>query len=420
MGGRYLQRTDRYTQLLEVEGHLIDSMILTRILDSIMDHNGEFEIIEFKIGRRREDHSYTKIMVIGKDMQHLDLMLSDLLRLGVVIPETPEVSFVEAPNNRVLPEDFYCTTNHETQVFLGGKWVEVDEIAMDKHIIVKPDIGRAYCKPIREVKQGDFVVTMQRGIRVFPPERPRGGVGIFGFMESSVSSERPSRRLLKQIIEDIYNISRSEGEIVVVAGPAVIHTGAGGSLARIIELGYVDVLLSGNALAVHDIEYGLYGTSLGVRLEGDKKVREPRNHIAAINEVNKAGSIEALVNSGKLEIGIFYQLTKKNIPYVLAGSIRDDGPLPEVVQCSIESQNKYKDKLKKAKIVLMLASSLHSIAVGNMLTSDVKIVCIDINPAVVTKLSDRGSSYVTGIVSDVGSILPLLVIELEKIHENLD
>lgn len=400
--------------MIEVEGHLIDSLILTRILDSIMDFHGDFEFIEFKVGKSKEDYSYAKIEVIGESQRHLDSMLRELFRLGVTIPEMPEVDYEAAPGDMILPDSFYTTTHHPTQIYMGGEWVEVDGMMMDKQIIVEPETPRVYCTPIRLVKKGDLVVTGERGIRIRPPERPREGGGVFEFMTSDVSPEKPSAFIIRQIAKDLHRISENGGKIVIVAGPAVVHTGAAPSLARMIELGYVDALLSGNALAVHDVESALYGTSLGVELGEGYKTRDPRNHIAAINQVNKAGNLEALVQQGRLTKGIFYQLIQNEIPFALAGSIRDDGPIPEVIQSSTEAQKRYIELVRDADLVIMLASTLHSIAVGNMLTSRVKIVCVDINPSVVTKLSDRGTSQAIGIVSDVGTFLPLLVNELEK------
>jgi lysine-ketoglutarate reductase/saccharopine dehydrogenase-like protein (TIGR00300 family) len=290
----------------------------------------------------------------------------------------------------------------------------VKNLMMDKQIVLDPSKREAISRPIGQVKKGDLVVIGEKGIRIRPPERPRGGVGIFEFMTSNVSPEKPTTAIIKEIARDLHKTVENGGRIVVVAGPAVIHTGAAPYLARMIQLGYVQALLTGNALAVHDVEYALYGTSLGVELDKCGKVKEPRNHIEAINEINKAGSMKSLIEKGSLTKGIFYQMITNNLPFVLAGSIRDDGPIPEVITCSMEAQKQYKELVKDADFVIMLASTLHSIAVGNMLTSDVKIVCVDINPAVVTKLSDRGTSQAIGIVSDVGAFVPLLVTELEK------
>ena len=387
-------------------------MILSKILDGIMDQRGDFEFLEFNVGRKKHDYSSTKIRITGETREHLDNILGEVLRLGATLPETPEVEYQPAPADMVLPDEFYCTTHHPTWVYMGGGWVCVEGLMMDKQIIVEPDNHRAYCKPISMVEKGDLVVVGEKGVMIKPPERPREGVGVFEFMNSDVSPEKPATSVIREIARSLRERAGNGGKIVVVAGPALIHTGAAPYLARMVELGYVDSLLSGNALAVHDIEYALYGTSLGVDLETTRVVN-PRNHIAAINQVMKAGSIKALVENGKLTKGIFYELIKHDVPFVLAGSIRDDGPIPEVIQCSNEAQRQYREQVKDADFVIMLASTLHSIAVGNMLSSKVKIICVDINPAVVTKLSDRGTSHAVGLVTDVGTFLPLLVSELE-------
>ena len=388
-------------------------MILSKILDAIMDQQGEFEFLEFNVGRKKHDYSSTKIRITGKTREHLDNILGEVLRLGATLPETPEVEYQPAPADMVLPDAFYCTTHHPTWIYMDGDWVCVEGLMMDKQIIVEPDNHRAYCKPISMVEKGDLVVVGEKGVMIKPPERPREGVGVFEFMNSDVSPEKPATALIREIARTLKMNANNGGKIVVVAGPAVIHTGAAPYLAKMVELGYVDALLSGNALAVHDVESALYGTSLGVNLE-HARVQNPRNHIAAINEVMKAGSLKGLVEAGKLRSGIFYQLIKNGVPFVLAGSIRDDGPIPEVIKCSDEAQARYREEVKDADFVIMLASTLHSIAVGNMLSSRVTIICVDINPAVVTKLSDRGTSQAVGIVTDVGTFLPLLVNELQS------
>jgi lysine-ketoglutarate reductase/saccharopine dehydrogenase-like protein (TIGR00300 family) len=405
------------TQEVEIEGHLIDSMILTRVLDIIMDHEGDFEILEFRMGKRRTDFSHARVLVKGKTQSHLDYMLRELLREGAAIPKAHEVKLVPAPRDMVLPDDFYSTTNHSTSVFLRGKWVDVEGLVMDKQIVVDPDKLHAYCKPIRLVKKGDLIVVGEAGIRVRPPARPREGVAIFEFMTSSVSSEKPSASIVKRIARELDKARKSGKKIAVVAGPAVVHTGASPHLAEMIRLGYVGALLSGNALAVHDVEYSLYGTSLGMNLETGYLTKGERNHMAAINEVSKAGSLKALVVKGVLKKGIFYECIINGVPFSLAGSIRDDGPIPDVITDSVEAQREYARLVNDADVVLMLASMLHSIAVGNMLPSTVKVVFVDINPAVMTKLSDRGTAHAVGIITDVGTFLPLLVEELRHLRE---
>jgi len=390
-------------------------MILTKIFDRIMDLRGEFEVLEFRIGKRKTDYSYARLTVKGKDEQHLQYLLKEMFRLGATVPKVRDAELAVAQKDGVLPNGFCSTTNHPTEVFVNGRWVKVEDPSMDKAIVVDPDGRRAFCKPLREVKKGDMVVIGESGVRIKPPERPRESMGIFGFMVSEVSSEKPSLAIVRQVVESVYSAKREGRKIVVVAGPAVVHTGAAPSLAKIIKLGYVDALLSGNALAVHDVEYALLGTSLGLKIDdASMTVRESRNHLAAINEVLRAGSLKGLVNEGVLTKGIFYECIVKGVPFVLAGSIRDDGPLPEVITDSVEAQKRYKDMLKDADLVIMLATALHSIAVGNLLPSTVKIICVDINPAVATKLLDRGTAQAVGIVSDIGVFFPLVAEELEE------
>jgi len=266
-----------------------------------------------------------------------------------------------------------------------------------------------------DVKRGDLVVVGESGIKVEPPERPREGVGVFKFMNSGSSSEKATLSITRRLAKDILDLKKSGGKIVVVAGPAVVHTGADEALAKLIHDGYVNVLLTGNALAVHDVEYALYGTSLGVKVSnGTLLLRGHRNHLAAINEIYKMGSINAAIKDGVINSGIMYECITNGVSFVLAGSIRDDGPLPEVITDSAEAQRLYREALKSADLVLMFATTLHSIAVGNMLPSNVRIVCVDINPNTITKLLDRGTMQAIGVISDVGAFIPLLASELQN------
>lgn len=404
-----------FSEEVEVQGHLVDSLILTKILDRIMELGGDFKIKEFRMGRKKSEHSYAKLLVKGNTTQHLDQMLRELYRLGAVQTSPIEVKLVSAPADMILPENFYSTTNHPTWIYVDGEWIEVDYPIMDKVIVVDKKDKTALCKSIREIKKGDFVVVGEKGIKVKPPERPRKSLGIFEFMGSKVSSEKPSASLIHQIAENLY-VAKSKGEkIIAVVGPAVIHTGASEALAEMIRLGYIHGLLSGNALAVHDIENALYKTSLGVNLEdGSSSIGSHRNHISAINEVYKVGTLEDMVKKKILKKGIIYECICAKIPLILAGSIRDDGPLPNVITDSVVAQKRYREVLKKTDFVLLFASMLHSIAVGNLLPSTVRTICVDINPSVALKLSDRGTSQAVSIVSDIGVFLPLLVDKLKE------
>lgn len=407
---------EEFSEIIELEGHLIDSHILPRIFDRIMDLGGEFEVLEFRIGRRKDEPSYARMRIIGRSAGHLEHILRELRSLGAITEKVSDARLEPAPDDMILPDGFYATTNHPTWIRYNGRWIEVEDICMDKVIVVDPASERAYCKSIREVRRGDLIVVGEDGVRVRPPEYPREGAGIFEFMSSRASSEKPTPTIVRKIAQEMVKTKEMGGKIVVVAGPAVVHTGAAEHLARIIRMGFVDALLSGNALAVHDVEYALFGTSLGFKVDdGVKMPGGNRNHLVAINEVMKCGGLKGAVERGILKKGIFYECIVHGVPYVLAGSIRDDGPIPDVITDVVEAQRAYRRYLKDADLVLMLASMLHSIAAGNMLPSTAKVICVDINPSVALKLVDRGTAQSIGVISDVGAFLPILADELSRL-----
>ena len=402
-------------QEIEVKGHLIDSMILTKIFDKVMDLKGDFHVLEFNVGKKKGDPSYARLLVRGRNQQHLDELLESVYREGAQPISVQQVMLEPAEKDMVMPDSFYSTTNNATQVFYNSSWIDVDNMMMDKCIVLDRQKMRAECRMIRDVKKGDSIVVGEQGVRIIPHERPREGVDIFQFMSSSSSSERPTQQIARKVANDIYKIKQSQGKIAVVAGPVVVHSGASEALAKLIRMGYIHGLLAGNALAVHDIENSLMGTSLGMQVnDGTLAVRGHRNHMRAINEVFKFGSLRTMVEKKVLEKGIMYECIINNIPFVLAGSIRDDGPIPDVVTDVVEAQRKYKQVLKDTKMVLMLSTMLHSIAVGNMLPATVKVVAVDISQPVVTKLLDRGTTQAIGIVTDVGAFLPMVVQQLEQ------
>ena len=394
------------SQEIELSGHIIDSLILPRIYGKIMDLGGEFNINRFEIGKSKKEPSYVRMTIYANNEEKLDEIINELQLLGAKLVEVSEIKLVEVTVDGVAPDNFYSTTNHRTYVYYNNRWLEVEDIEMDCFIVVEGD--RAYCKPFNQLKRGDKVVVGTQGIRIKIPERKRER-DVFAFMTSSTSSEKPVMSLIKEIARIMVEIKRKHGKIVVVAGPAVVHTGARESMAWLIDNNYVDGFLAGNAVAVHGIEAALLGTSLGVNLETVSCLEGGhKHHLIAINEVRKAGSIKNLVEKGILKEGIMYKLIVKGIDFVLAGSIRDDGPLPEVITDTLLAQNSMRKLLKDSGLVLMFATLLHSIAVGNMIPSHIKTICVDINPASVTKLLDRGSSQTIGITSDVGLFLPAL------------
>lgn len=405
------------TREIKLSGHIIDSLILPKTLDLIMDMGGDFEILDVHVGKHKKDVSHARIRVMGKDEAHLGEILDELGEIGAVIVEIKEIELLPSKKDKTLPEDFYSTTNHPTYVRFEGEWIEVEEIEMDCMVIIDLENKRALCRPIGKIKKGDLIVVGREGIKVVPPQRPRGKKGVFEFMSSEASSEKPVRSIIERIASEIREIKEKKGKIAIVAGPAIVHTGSAPLLAKMIREGIIDVLFAGNALATHDIENALYGTSLGVCTKsGEAVVRGHRHHIYAINEINKAGSIKEAVEKGVLKSGIMYECVKNNVPFVLAGSIRDDGPLPDVITDVIDAQEEMRKYAQEVDMVIMIATMLHSIATGNILPSYVKSICVDINPATVTKLADRGSAQVVSIVTDVGAFLPVLYENLEGLE----
>ena len=403
----------KFSQEVEVSGHLIDSSILTKIFDKIMDLRGEFQVEEIQIGKRKSDESFARLSVIGKNQRHLDEILETVYRLGAVSKVHRQAVLKKAPKNCVMPDNFYSTTNNHTQVFHDGGWIPVHNMMMDKCIVVRN--GTAQCVPVRDVRRGDPIVVGEDGVKITPPERPREGVNVFEFMGSSSSSERPTQHIAKKVADDIYDTKRNGGKIVLVGGPAIVHTGADDAVSQLISSGYIDGVLAGNALAVHDVEYATMGTSLGMNVhDASLAYHGHRNHMDAINAVFKAGSIANMVKTKKLKKGIMYECIKNKVPFVLAGSIRDDGPLPDVITDVALAQKEYKKVLKDASMVIMVSTMLHSIATGNMLPANVKVIVVDISQPTVTKLMDRGTWQALGIVSDVGAFLPLVSQHLKK------
>ncbi len=392
---------------VQLDGHLIDSLIMAEILDKVIELGGDFDILDFSIGKTNEDPSHARILIKAGTQATLDGIIETVKRLGAVQKAGVDVSLDPAPMDTVLPENFYSTTNHKTMIHLKDTWVEVKDPRMDCAIVVvDAATGDARTRKIKDVRKGDMIVVGSEGVRVIPPQKPRERSKVFDFMVSKISSEKPSETIVRKVAEEIAIV---KGKLVVIAGPAVIHTGGAGHLATLIKKGYVSALLSGNALAVHDIEHELYGTSLGIAIETGESIEGGnRNHLRAINAIRKKGSIKNAIRSGILKNGIMHACITNNVPFVLAGSIRDDGPLPEVITDTLVAQSRMSELLRSAEMVLILATTLHGIAGGNLLSSSVKTVCVDINPAVVTKLIDRGSAQTIGIVADVGLFLAKL------------
>lgn len=391
------------SEVVEAQGHLIDSHIMENIFDTVVEFQGRFEVEHFHIGRTNSDPSQLRLRVEAPSQSAMDQILNALLGLGCTPIDAGDAELATIERDKCAPEDFYSTTNHRTLIRHHQQWVEVEKQRMDALVVVEDN--SAVCRKLRDIKAGDRVVVGMRGIRVIPESKERDRSS-FAFMSNGISSERQVETAVRQTIEMIKQAREQGLRVVVVAGPVVIHTGGGAPLSALIRGGYVDALLAGNALGVHDIEADVMGTSLGLRMnDGRLEEHGHRNHMRAINRINWSGSIPQAVADGTLNSGVMYECVKANVPFVLAGSLRDDGPLPDTITDMNAAQEAYNRQLQGAGLVLCLASMLHSIAVGNMLPGWVKTVCVDINPAVATKLSDRGTGQAVGIVTDVGLFL---------------
>jgi lysine-ketoglutarate reductase/saccharopine dehydrogenase-like protein (TIGR00300 family) len=395
---------------VEVSGHLMDSGVLASVLDDVLAYGGDYRIDQLDVGRAHDDESYARIVVSFDDDEGLQRLLMRLQTHGVNQVDPGEAVVRPCESDGVFPDDFYSTTNLETVVRLGGSWVPVEHPEMDCGLVVRG--SRVRTVPVSDVVAGDQVVCGASGVKVVLPPREHSA-DAFEFMSSAVSSEKPQALLVRQVAERMREVKGEGGRILWVGGPAVVHTGAVPAMVELVRAGFVDVLFAGNALATHDIESALYGTSLGVDLAHGKGVEHGHeHHIRAINQIRKAGSIAAAVEQGVLTGGVMHALVEARKKFVLVGSVRDDGPLPDVITDVIDGQRAMRAELPGVGFAIMVATMLHSIATGNLLPASVPLVSVDINPATVTKLADRGSSQAVGIVTDIGLFLEQLAREL--------
>ena len=397
------------SEVIELSGHIIDSWTLPRAWDVIMDRGGNFVVEEMRVGTSKTEPSYARLKVEAPNDETLELILSELQQFGATLLYGNDVQTAAVEQDGVLPAKFYATTNLPTQVRLNGQWVTVENIEMDVAIVIDKALHRAYGKPMHEARVGEQIVIGHDGIRVQPFERARERES-FAFMQSSVSSEKVKVLAIHEIARQMKATRANNGKILFVLGPAVIHTGAGRYIADLIRRGYVQVIFGGNAIVTHDIESALFGTSLGVDLRSGEQVEGGhRNHLRAINAIRAVGSLEKAMETGLLLEGITYEALKHNITMVLAGSIRDDGPMPGVINDMQEAQKRMRQALQGVEMAIIVASMLHAIATGNLLPATVRTVVVDINPAVVTKLADRGSFQAAGLVTDAELFLRELV-----------
>ena len=391
------------TETVELEGHIVDSLLLAKVLDLIVESGADYHIDEFELGRTNVDPSRTRIEISAVDESAIDALLEQLQVHGVNRVNPGDASLVVADRDGVLPEGFYSTTNLATDVRFDGGWRAVENPEMDCGIVVTADSVRTV--PMHQVRAGDRIVVGFDGVRVHAPSRARD-LRNFEFMNSDVSSEKPKALLLQQVAERIRSAKERGGKLLAVCGPAVVHTGAAPDVARLVRDGWIDVLFAGNGFATHDMESNVLGTSLGVSIaEGTPVEHGHSNHLRVINEIRRHGSIQAAVEAGYVTGGVMYECVRRGVPFVLGGSVRDDGPLPDTMANVVEAADAMRALVPGVAVALMLASTLHAIATGNLMPDGVETFCVDINQAVVTKLADRGSHQALGIVTDVGPFM---------------
>ncbi len=405
-----------FREVAEVSGHIIDSLILPKILDAIKAAGGSFQILKIDVGQNLADPSFARIEVRADTEEKLGKIIKTISAHGATPVLKQDCRLRPVDVGGAFPESFYATTNQRTEIRVDGEWILVHDQEMDCGIVFDAAKNRARCLPMCEAVLGQSVVVGHAGVRVTPHERNTQSAG-FEFMNSAVSTEKPKGAAVREIARSLFNIRRAGGKILLVGGPAIVHTGSGEYLSWLIRGGYLHRLFAGNALAVHDIEQAMFGTSLGVRLDSGGIVEAGHeHHLRAINRLRRIGGIRPAVEQGLLTSGIMYECVKNNIDYILAGSIRDDGPLPDVVTDALEAQSLMRAGTRDIDFCLMIATTLHSIAVGNLLPAWVKVVCVDINPSTVIKLNDRGSFQTTGLVTDVEPFLRALVEELKSLE----
>lgn len=401
-----------FVEEVEVQGHIIDSLLLPKVLDEILTHGGAYEIKNIVIGQRPQDPSQARIEVRAPSSATLQEILDAIHAHGATPVIDHDGVSVAADMDGAFPEGFYSTTSFRTQVRIRGEWIEIEDQEMDCGILLDPEGTAARCIAMATVRKGDQIVIGRQGLRVFPAET-QVKTNLFEFMTSAVSSEKPKGVTVRAIAAAMRRTREAGEKILAVLGPAVVHTGSAEHICNLIRLGYLDILFAGNALAAHDIESAIYGTSLGVWLDRGLPAEEGHeHHLRAINTVRRLGNIQTAVEKGVIRSGIMYECIKHKIPYILAGSIRDDGPLPDVITDALEAQQRMREQVQGVGFALMVATALHAIATGNLLPAWVRVACVDINPATVTKLTDRGSIQTVGIVTDAEPFLRSLVHEL--------
>jgi len=402
-------------RVIELRGHILDSGIFSRVLGILTDYEQTSYVIEeFDIGQTKDAASYARVSIEARDPSVMGEVLDKLRDVGVTVLTDHDAATEPAPADGVLPDLFYATTNFPTEVRIGGMWVPAALPEMDCAIVVNADGPRTVAPS--DVAAGADVVVGHEGVRVQMPQRARKKA-VFEFMASAVSSEKPRQALLGEVARELIDVLASGKRVLLVGGPAIVHTGAGPYLAELVRDGYINAIFAGNALAVHDMESQFFGTSLGVNLHDAFPAEEGHvHHLRTVNRLRAVGGIQAAIDTGLLTGGVMYEAFRKNIPVVLAGSIRDDGPIPDVITDVVACQRAMRRYVPEIGMALMVCTLLHSIAVGNLLPATCKTISVDINPSSVTKLTDRGSHQTLGIVMDASSFLRELTLAIHAVE----
>jgi lysine-ketoglutarate reductase/saccharopine dehydrogenase-like protein (TIGR00300 family) len=402
---------NHHQESVYLRGHIIDSLVLAKVLDLILMMGGTFDLEDVHIGKTREEASHARIRIGTVSRTLLDDILKAIQPHGASIEREANCRIDRAPTDGVLPDVFYASTHLPTQIRLNGRWLDIDRIEMDLAILVDEQGSAAQAIPMGEVRRGNRIVVGREGVRIIPLQRPQER-DVFGFMESQVSAERPHGHIIADIatrmrqLRERHRQKQADSQVLLAGGPAIIHAGGREALTWLIEQGFIHILFCGNALAAHDMEADLFGTSLGYGLTAGRAVPHGHeHHLRTINRIRSVGSIEAAVTSGMIRQGIMAACIRQGVPVVMSGTIRDDGPLPGVITDSVLAQRAMRALIPGVGLALLVASTLHSVATGNLLPATVPTVCVDVNPSVPTKLADRGSFQAVGLVMDAASFL---------------
>jgi lysine-ketoglutarate reductase/saccharopine dehydrogenase-like protein (TIGR00300 family) len=393
------------SETIELRGHIIDSLILPKVLDQILTRGATFKIVEIKIGQKRADQSFARIEVSADSAEALDELMLRLRQHGAEVVERADSRTAPAPADGVFPDEFYVTTNQQTFVRIGGHEIEVQPAMMDSGIAVDTAKGLARAVKFPEVKRGDQIVISHQGIRVSPVQRSTSHTDLFQFINTTVGANEPKGALIREIADELVRAVAQNGKIAAVAGKAVALTGAGEYFQHLIELGFIHRFFTGNAFAVYDVERALFGTSGGMSLGRPLPGVGHENHLRAVNLLRAMGGIQQAVKKKALTSGIMHACVRKNVDIVLTGSIRDDGPIPGVTTDVVEAQKIMREKLADVTHVLLLGTVQHALAVASMLSPSVKTICVDINPAAVALIVNQQPFQSIGLVTDIEPFL---------------